>query len=579
MKQVWVKAATCSLTASTTAGAALPTPVTAMPEPRSMSELPSTSTTTPPPAAATKTGTAPPTAAETAASRRASHSRDRGPGTPGTRRRSRGSDGPPRPIQGGVSRIVVPRASPGSWVHAVVRLWTAHTVGDGAGRRHGRHGDLPLDVRRDVQQTRGVAAAVRDLLANPSLALTLLTPAETLPSGALDAAVVWVHSSDLLDPTPFLQQGHVLLITGSQFGPDPSTEELHPYVERLVHRGVVGLGFGTELVRSGTPQGLVAACAAAGLPLFEVPYRIPFIAIAQYAAGLVAEEANARRNWALKAQRAISLAALKPNGLTATLLEASRQLDRWVVLIDAAGGIDRIHPEGPDPAVLAEVREHAASLLARRRRSSSTFESGDQHVLLQTLGAGRSLRGVLVVGGAARLDDAGQQVVDGVVAMAGLALEASHELDRARSLLRTGLWHALLAGEVPLVRDVAGEVWSALPPDPVSVAAARIPSRRVEGAAELLEGRVADRPGTLFFAALPSGLALCFSPEQEDLPRLLAERFEAAVGVSDPVPLAALTTGYEQALEAQERARAGGRSPVLFQELTQEGVLALLTRT
>ncbi|CQD06331.1 hypothetical protein BN970_01170 [Mycolicibacterium conceptionense] len=38
------------------AGAALPTVVTAMPLPRSMNELPSTSTITPPPAAAAYTG-------------------------------------------------------------------------------------------------------------------------------------------------------------------------------------------------------------------------------------------------------------------------------------------------------------------------------------------------------------------------------------------------------------------------------------------------------------------------------------------------------------------------------------------
>src|SRR5919202_861670 len=177
-----------------------------------------------------------------------------------------------------------------------------------------------------------MAAAVQDLLANHALALTLLTPAEALPPGALEAAVVWVHSSDLRDPTPFLEQGHVLLITGSQFSVDAGSEAF------------------------------ADACTAAGLPLFEVPYRIPFIAIAQYAAGLVAEEANARRNWALSAQRAISLAALKPNGLTATLVEASRQLDRWVVLVDASGGIDRLPQATPHPAVPAAGREHAPDL-------------------------------------------------------------------------------------------------------------------------------------------------------------------------------------------------------------------------
>ena len=53
MKQVWVKSATWACTRSTTRGAALPTVVTAMPEPKSISWLPSTSTRTPPPARST----------------------------------------------------------------------------------------------------------------------------------------------------------------------------------------------------------------------------------------------------------------------------------------------------------------------------------------------------------------------------------------------------------------------------------------------------------------------------------------------------------------------------------------------
>src|SRR4051794_29611899 len=92
MKQVCVKAATCSLTAWTTTGAALPTLTTAIPDPRSISELPSTSTRTPPPARSTNSGTVVPTAEDTAAVRRAMSSRDRGPGSSVTSRRSCGSD-------------------------------------------------------------------------------------------------------------------------------------------------------------------------------------------------------------------------------------------------------------------------------------------------------------------------------------------------------------------------------------------------------------------------------------------------------------------------------------------------------
>ncbi len=56
---------------ATTRGWALPTFVTAIPEPRSISELPSTSMITPPPARSANTGRVPPTPAETAAVRRA----------------------------------------------------------------------------------------------------------------------------------------------------------------------------------------------------------------------------------------------------------------------------------------------------------------------------------------------------------------------------------------------------------------------------------------------------------------------------------------------------------------------------
>src|SRR5690349_11493774 len=91
MKQVWVNRSTCSCTAAATCGAALPTVVTAIPEPKSISELPSASTTTPPPAATANTDTAD----DTAACRRAVHSRDTGPGISVTSRRSCGSAGPP----------------------------------------------------------------------------------------------------------------------------------------------------------------------------------------------------------------------------------------------------------------------------------------------------------------------------------------------------------------------------------------------------------------------------------------------------------------------------------------------------
>src|SRR3954451_24329235 len=95
MKQVWVNAATWAVTPRTTPGAELPTDTTAMPEPRSIRELPSASTSTPPPAATMKTGSVGPPPSATAAFLRLSSSVERGPGISVTRWRCWGRVGPP----------------------------------------------------------------------------------------------------------------------------------------------------------------------------------------------------------------------------------------------------------------------------------------------------------------------------------------------------------------------------------------------------------------------------------------------------------------------------------------------------
>ena len=145
---------------------------------------------------------------------------------------------------------------------------------------------------------------VRTLLERGDLALTPLVGEPDLPAGALDAPVPWVHSSDLEDPAPFLEPGQVLLTTGTQFGADTGHDDpavFDAYVARLAGAGLAALGFGSEVVRAGTPVALVEACRRNGLPLFEVPYRVPFIRIARTIADLNAADANARQAWALQA--------------------------------------------------------------------------------------------------------------------------------------------------------------------------------------------------------------------------------------------------------------------------------------
>lgn len=397
---------------------------------------------------------------------------------------------------------------------------------------------------------------LRTLLRRGELGLRLATEEEQLPPDVLDRWLRGVHSSDLADPTPFLSEDLALLTTGTQFlDADAATYE--DYVARLRIRGVAALGFGTEVVRDGVPEGLVAACAAAGLPLFEVPYRTPFIAVARTTAQVLAAQEYARRSWALDAQRALSLAALRDDGLSATLDELSRRLDAWVGLFDAAGTLTHQHPAGAMPtAARTELESEVAGVLARGTRAGAATDVAGHAMQLQTLGRGGHLRGVLAIG-AADLDAEARGVVTMAVAMAGLALEQRRSLLRARGSLRAGLTASLLEGEVTTARRVAREMWGGLPAAPVRVAMTDAATAHREDVTEWLEDQVEGQGDLLFFGRTEAGLVLVASPAGVDLLRRAADRFTLTVGLSDPVGYDALAAAAGQARIARDHGSHG----------------------
>jgi purine catabolism regulator len=104
---------------------------------------------------------------------------------------------------------------------------------------------------------------------------------ELLVSGAAaDVPIRWVHPTELDDPTPWLSGGELILTTGMRLKSELVQRE---FVERLSRRHVAGVGFGTGFDHKELPKALCEAAEEAGLPLFEVPYELPFIAITEKA--------------------------------------------------------------------------------------------------------------------------------------------------------------------------------------------------------------------------------------------------------------------------------------------------------
>jgi purine catabolism regulator len=420
------------------------------------------------------------------------------------------------------------------------------------------------------------APTVRALLAHSDLRLTPALPEDALTPGAWDRPIRWVHNSDLLDPTPSLSDGLVLLTTGTQFAEGADSAEFDAYVSRLRERGVVALGYGTEVARAGIPPLLVAACAVERMPLFEVPYRTPFIAVAQANAEAIAAEAFARRNWALSAQRAIALAALRPDGLTATLAELARQLDAWVGLFDPAGTLTGEHPAGTlDDDTASALHTEVGRVLRRGARAGSALTLGTTPFTLQTLGRGGHLRGVIAIA-AGELDREGRGVVTSVIAMAGLALEQNEGLSRSRALLRTGVLQSLLSGDPALAHRIAREMWGGLPPSPVLVATTD-PGSATAAMTEWLELHLDERPGRLFFAQRgedpTDGLVIVVSADAAEALNDVARTFETRIGISKPAEYAAFVPAVQQADVALRR---GTGRLSRFDQLATSGVLTAL---
>jgi len=398
------------------------------------------------------------------------------------------------------------------------------------------------------------APTLRMLLGHRELRLATVSPAT---DEALDREVRWVHSSDLSDPTPFLSDDVVLLTTGTQLA-DHDADAATGYVARLMHRSVRALGFGSGVHRPGVPEELVAACADAGLPLFEVPYDIPFLAVARVHAEAIAAHAYARRTWALEAHRALAIAALRPRGLESALSELSRRLGCWVGLFDAAGALAHQHPAALAQAADA-VTAGVAQLLARGGSASRTIEDGSDSFTILTLGRTGQLRGALAIAAVA-LDADTRAVVSSVIAMAGLALEQSEQLSRARRRLNTQVLATLLTDDPAPARRVLGS----MPPAPVVVAVAA-PERN----GPLIDWW--DRADIASFVAdSEDGLVMCTSAADSAALDAVAEQFGVQVGASDAVDYAEFSQARAQALTALRR---GGAGVTRYADAASGGVL------
>lgn len=410
-------------------------------------------------------------------------------------------------------------------------------------------------------------ATLRALVAEPRYHLR---PVTALGADVLDRPVVWAHSSDLLDPTPWLEAGQLLLTNGAQLDPATDPAEVRRYVDRLASSEIGALGFATQVVHETVPEPLVDACSEAGLPLLEVSERTPFISIIRHVADGIAAEQRERLESTLAAQRALARAALRPDGLAEVLRELQRRLDCWVALYDAAGARVAVRGSLPVPQPLAaDVSASVRTVLAKGLRAGMQLTAVDGAVTLQTLGQRDQLRGVLAVGTAAPLDAAGTDLVASVIGLASIAVEQSRALESARQELRTGLLELLLAGAVDMATSAAERLGDRVPDEPLRVAVVAEGPQMALLREELATGRQ-----RWFTAPRGEHLVVVLPSRDDDRFTTAITRHPLPAGLSGPGPWTEAADLLHEALCALGNASPG--SVARFESRLGDGMLGLV---
>lgn len=127
---------------------------------------------------------------------------------------------------------------------------------------------------------------VRQLLEVPRFRLRLVAGQD-----GLDRPVRWAHSTELLDPGPYLHGHEIVLTVGASLRDGGACAAFAGSV-KAARASAVGYGVGD--VTDAVPEELRDACDRVGLPLLEVPREVPFLGFTEWFAERLASVGDER---------------------------------------------------------------------------------------------------------------------------------------------------------------------------------------------------------------------------------------------------------------------------------------------
>lgn len=387
-----------------------------------------------------------------------------------------------------------------------------------------------------------------------------------------EAEIRWVATSELVDPTPYLEGGEVLLTTGLETKGWRS--EWIDYVGRLAEAGVAALGLGVGLTHERPPASLTRACRAAGLNLFEVPRATTFVAVSRTIARLLEAERESVARHGLDAQRVLTQAALEVDAAAAVVRRLAALVDGAATLVDRDGHPAE-GPHGPRAADLdlADVAAEVRRIQPQGLRVAASDSGPTGTTIIRPLGVRSRPEDWLAVLVPGRVGEVDRVAITTAVSLLSLGLERRRERRTSDRQLRARALELLVADDLRTARIVldaaAPEGTPVRLPREVRVLRARGPAEAVDDAVPALEDE------GLLVAVLHGELVAASSARRSTaLADLLAGRgLEVGIGRARPLDDASAshdTAGH--ALAAATRA-----TPVrAWEDIAEAGVVGLL---
>jgi PucR family transcriptional regulator, purine catabolism regulatory protein len=426
-----------------------------------------------------------------------------------------------------------------------------------------------------------VTTTVGDLLAIEELSLRLVAGA-----AGVDRPIRWAHVSELDDPTRWLRGGEILLTTGLGLGQAPSAQAR--YVDHLARAKLAGLGLGLGFAFDQTPAAVAGAADAAGFPVFEVPFEIPFIAITEALFSRLVNEQFVLLQRAGTVQQTLSRLLVDAAGLDALLGAYARMTGTAALLFDLHG---EVVASSPEAARLLDARvawEEVQALRPEEGDFAASLSGRNGSRSLLPILVGGSPKAFLVIARSGRAEPFHQVVGHHLATAIALELAKSEAVARTERRLVGDFLDALLEGELSGDETARRLRFLGLGAAP-SIAALvgrpenRLASRseldeqtpaedRVESLHRLVEDRLSRRPApyvcsihdgavvALFEAADPAEARAAVEAVAETASaRGLAARF--GLGMPDGEPRAP-RRAYQEARFALDAAHAQGDSRV-----------------